>query len=116
MLDNLTHDLLARASHSAVLCTMGGNYDIIIFGGYQFPTLSAGEDSGSSGSGEEEGEELVREVVTGPLLLQYSVSGRYWWEPKVNETAPSPSPRYGHSAVIYNVSSLDQPIKAVCIY
>ena len=62
--------------------------------------------SGSGGSGEEGGggEEGEEGVVAGPQLLLYDVSLGQWEELRVDQNAPQPSPRYGHSAVLYNVS------------
>ena len=105
----LTGDLLARAGHSSVVW---GTDDVIIFGGYRFPGW-VGEtgDGGSGGSGEEGSTEKEEgEVVTGPQLLRYQISSRKWEELEVNLSAPYPSPRYGHSAVIYNVSSTENTI------
>ena len=98
---NLTEALLARASHSAVLW---GDY-VIVYGGYRFPSAAAsnGDRTGSGSGGGEEEEEGEEEGGTGPQLLRYHLLTSVWEELEVNMSAPHPSPRYGHSAVIYNV-------------
>ena len=99
-LGNLTTALLARAGHSSVVTS---NDQVLVFGGYRFPTVVHREEGGGgSGSGEEGG---GGEVLDGPQLLLYDMASGQWEEIEVNTSAPQPSPRYGHSSVIYNVSS-----------
>ena len=81
---------------------------VLVFGGYRFPTVhveegGGGGGSGGSGSGDGGGGEEVK-VVAGPQLLLYDVTSSQWEEVEIDENSPQPSPRYGHSAVLYNVS------------
>ena len=64
----------------------------------------SGENGESGESGEKE-EDTAKKEVTGPQLLHYHLSSGMWEELEVNRSAPYPSPRYGHSAVLYNVST-----------
>lgn len=101
MIGNLTEEQLARASHSSLVW---GDY-VIVYGGYRFPTAVDGPVGSGSGSGDtgERGEE-----VTGPQLLRYHISSGVWTELEVNQSSPHPAPRYGHSAVLYNVRPLPE--------
>ena len=80
---------------------------VLVFGGYRFPTVRQEEgegsgESGSGGGGEGGGEE--EKEVAGPQLLLYDMTSGRWEELEVNKSSARPSPRYGHSAVLYNVS------------
>lgn len=96
--ENLTLATLARASHSAVL--WGG--DILIYGGYQFP---------HNGYSSFRHDVFYSSGDTSDELLQYHVDSGSWEllitssNVSSNESTPLiPSPRYGHTAVVYNVS------------
>ena len=71
---------------------------MIIYGGYRFPRSPGGE---GSGGGEEEEEEDGKEED--PQLLRYHISTATWEVLLVNSSGVHPDPRYGHSAVVYNV-------------
>ena len=73
-----------------------------MFGGYRFPTVHQEEGGGSGESGSGGGEE--EKEVAGPQLLLYDMISGQWEEVEVNKSSAQPSPRYGHSAVLYNVS------------
>ena len=75
---------------------------MIIYGGYHFPRSPGGEGSGGrEGSGGGEAEE--EEEEEGPQLLRYHISMAMWEVLLVNSSGVHPDPRYGHSAVVYNV-------------
>ena len=98
--ENLTLATLARASHSAVLW----RDSVIIYGGYQFP-----QDGYSSFRPSE----VDTHQKVGVQVLHFlSESGS--WDVLVTSSSISsngsfplvPTPRYGHTAVVYNVRLL----------
>lgn len=92
-LENLTLTSLARASHSAVLW----RDNVVIYGGYQFPL------DGYSYF-------FPSETNTAPeyvQVLQFLAEFRSWSVFRTYSSNESvvliPTPRYGHTAVVYNV-------------
>ena len=111
--ENLTLATLARASHSAVLW----RGSVIIYSGYQFP-----EDGYSSFRPFEQDTVETFDInddddtdTTDVQVLHYLIGSESWdllmtsggkSNMSSNESIPLvPSPRYGHTAVVYNVSS-----------
>ncbi len=111
--DTLTLSTLARGSHSAVVW---GGY-MLVYGGYRFPT----QDYYYRAPANETMANDTQEVS----ILQYHFANKSWEEVKtypsisMDGDAPSnnstngsmsddqpgvPQPRYGHTAVVYNVS------------
>ncbi len=84
--DTVAPSALARAGHSVVTW---GDY-MVIYGGYRFPTGDAPEGVG----GANETEELQ--------LFRYHFASRQL-EVLNSSSESQPEPRYGHTAVVYNV-------------
>lgn len=100
--------LLARASHSAVMW----GQDMVVYGGYRFPLgdgrvdvgSGAGSGGGSdAGSGAGSGE---RDRVEQAEVLLYHFATHTWEVLEAQSGTKRPETRYGHSAVVYNVSHL----------
>lgn len=98
--ENLTLAQIARASHSAVSWGDG----IIVYGGYQFPRDGYSyfrplELDGYRKVSDDDAQVLYFVAESGSwdvMLTTSSISS--------NESIPLiPSPRYGHTAVVYNV-------------
>lgn len=111
--ESVTLATLARASHSSVMW----KDNVLIYGGYQFP------HDGYSFFRPLEHQEFGTIAddhtnSTNVQLLQYNVESTSWelfMTSSIvsgNDSAPLlPSPRYGHSAIVYNVSTLlQQPL------
>ncbi len=110
--DTFTLSTLARGSHSAVVW---GGY-MLVYGGYRFPTQDYYYRPPAAN-------ETMTNVTREVSILRYRFVTKAWEEvktyPSMNGDAPSvnstngsmiddkpgvPQPRYGHSAVVYNVS------------
>ena len=93
--------LLARTSHSAVIW---GEY-MVVYGGYRFPLGDGRADVGSgAGSGEGSGERDHVEQAEDVLLYHFAT---HTWEVlEAQNDTRRPETRYGHSAVVYDVSRL----------
>lgn len=104
LLPSLTADfepsLLARASHSAVMW----GQDMVVYGGYRFPLGDGRVDVGSgAGSGAGSGEQ---DCVEQAEVLLYHFATHTWEVLEAQNGTKRPETRYGHSAVVYNVSRL----------
>ena len=92
--------LLARTSHSAVIW---GEY-MVVYGGYRFPLGDGRVDVGSgAGSGAGSGEQ---DRVEQAEVLLYHFATHTWEVLEAQNDTMRPETRYGHSAVVYNVSRL----------
>lgn len=105
---NFTSSKFARASHSAVLWRQN---DMLVYGGYQFPhngysslhrldneTYTMVNNGNSSNAGTDE--VLIYHIESGVWEAVVTSGSEYG-----NSSIPViPSPRYGHTSILYNVS------------
>ena len=81
---------------------------MVVYGGYRFPRGDNGVATGSGmsghGSGMSGSGDGVREGSDGVEVLRYHFATHMLEVLEVQNGAKQPQPRYGHSAVVYNVS------------